>query len=626
MSMKLINHNILNTVFSYLKKNFFKSIKHGLRNKFLIERIIQNGIFEIDYITKGKNEIILWYKNYDTKDRQYITLTVKEKDKLSNRQEDTIDIKTILQFGEIFIISTSNHLLKTDLKALSFLQTYEDGLDIKKTGQTNYLLLTNKEIFLMNKPTDLEADLVIARFKNPLNKIENIFIVNCENCNYVLKNSKNAYSLVNVNNCSDTKALKLKGFEFKTLLNVMETGYGFHLFIFETFIAKYDIGRNEYLDLYTTKSKILGYFLNGENLVFICKRVSDTYLLNTKTFAVEKRLIFTNEFDFSKFVLGYDFIIHETEDVFYIYHKHDYSKKKVISKLYVHNWAELFESFNYGNNIVTIRKRIRGQKIECHSYSIRKENIKLSLPELGDNSQFKSLSYINNNLLAICFNNKFIIYNYKQNRLFKIFNTSNLFYVGKYTNHKILYYNQHDLYIYDLVRGSTYRMDFREVYVDEFCTDHSKYLVTNKQFIYSDADELHINNIKRREHYHLNAGGEITGLYKHYYNNEIIVVYDNGFNIYSLKEKKFIGDRVVLSLTDVKYLCAKVNSRNIILLADSGRFVIYNFKNGHIDYRELRKAYEDIVCLSEKKIILFCKQICDEYLLDNFTRLSKIYA
>jgi hypothetical protein len=616
MSIRLINNDIIKTIFSNLSNEVFKSYRVKSRNKFILEKIIQRTIYEIDYLTKGQSEIILWYKNYNTKDRHVITLTVKDK---INKQE-VIEIKSILKFEKIFIVSTSNYIFKTDLKTISLIYSSAEDLQVKKVGLFNFMLLTNKEILLLNPYGTIENNLVVSKFKNPLNSVENIFVINSNNSNYVLKNSKNKYSIINISNHSDEKVLRLKGFEYKSLLDVLKVSNDMHLFIFETFIAKYNIKENQYLDLYTTKSKILDYFLNSNKLVLNCKMDNYTYILDISNFTIERKLIFSNEDDMSRFIVN-DYIIQETGDDFKVYYK-NFMKKKEIPKIKTQKEDFFsFKSFNNDSHIFTFTKTIIKNRLEVYCYSIKKDNIKLCISEIGDSSQLIKINHINERYFGMAFSDKFVIYDYKDKKISKVLSSSTIVYLGKFSNYKLLFYDRYNIYLYDLFKDSTFMLNFD---LEDFIVKSSKYLVINKYLVYSEGRYLYIIGAKR-DPYQVQTISAITGFYKHYYNNEIIVTNDLGFTIFSLTEKGFIGDTIALALFEIKIKNVRVNSRYIFFLTDLGRLITYNFHNGSIELRDIRRLYEDIVSVSETTMILSCKHQCDEISLADFQHSSRTY-
>jgi hypothetical protein len=618
--MRFLNSEILNTIFSNFMKNFFKPIKSKVKSKILLEKIIQSSINEIDYITKGQDYIILWYKDYHTTDRQITTLPIKDE---AIKEQDKLTIKTIIQFDSKFILAISNHLFKTDLKAINLIYTCDENFEISKHKEL-LILLTSTKLLLMNFKDD--NLIIISQFKNPLNKFpKNIFTIESNDFTYILKTSNKHYSLVNISNHYDEKILRLKGFDAKALLGVLETlEKDVFLFVFETFIAKYDISKNELLDLHTTGTKILGYFLNKGFLVFKCKSDNNTYLINLKDFSVMKKLIFPNEYEFQKFIVG-DEVIHETVQDFTIFNR-DFIKLKIVKKLYRQD-INLQESFYLSGNILTLLKYTNKQAIEFYSYSTRKENIKLVFSEIGHWLELKQIIHLNENLIGISFNNKFVIYNYKAKSIKRIFKNDELIYIGKYTNYKLLLHDNFYLYIYDLITEVTFRFNWDEIELEGFSTTDSKYVSLGKFFVYSFDDTiLFIHNIKTREHYRLDTEDEITGLYKHYNSDEIIVTYDIGFNILSLREEDFIGDIINLSLDEIKFLAVKANSKSIVFLAESARLYIFNTKTKGVDVRELSKPYIDIISLTDMRIILYIANACDVYSMDDLICLSGFHT
>jgi hypothetical protein len=611
MSMKLINQTLLQTIFSNLKKNYFKNTKHGLRNKYLIEKILQHNIIEIDYITRGQNEIILWYKNYETKDRHVISLYLNNKVK----EQELITIKTILQFDNIFIISTTAYVFKTDLKSIDLLYTSEEEFIAIKFNQVNLMLLTGQEILTLCP----YSGKVITKYKNPLNKIENIFIINNDNCYYLLKIYKPVYSLININNHNDEKVLKLKGFDGDSLKDVLQADEN-HLFIYKNFIVKYNIKENQFIDLYTTSSKIRGYFINNEALVLYCKQDNNTYLLNLDSFTVEKRLIFPCE-NYRKKLIYNDYIICEGENNLNVYYK-DYRKKKVITKPYLSHWFMPYITFNLSDRIIVFNSSFHNQRIDIYNLSIKKDNIKINILEIGEAAQLRGLYYIKENYIAVSFNNKFVIYDYIAKRVYKVFNNNGkLIYLGKLSTYKLLFFDTHYLVVYDLSKDSKFVL--HNIELSDFVALNSKILVIDKHLIYTNGEYLFITPLNRYDPFQLETHSKIKGLYKHCHNDQFIVTYANGFNIFSLKEKRFLRDLVVLDLNEVKIIKAAANSREIVFLNSVGNLITYNFKDGRIEYRELGKAYKYIIKITDTSIMLCFENECHEISLTDFTCLSK---
>jgi hypothetical protein len=616
MSVRLINHNLLKTILSNFKKNFFKSTRRKLRNKFLLEKIIQNNIVEINYMTKGKEEIILWYKNFDTKDRHIISLNLKD----IVKTQDHIDVKNIIQFDNIFILSISNYLLKTDLKTISLIYTCdEENFILKKLDQAKFVLFTSNNIlhFQINN-----GDVKYTEYKNPLNRICDIFVIQSNNNLYLLKINKSIYSLVNISNHNDTKILKLKGLDGELLKDILEAD-GNHFFIYKTFIAKYNIKENQFLDLYTTEKKIVDFFINNEQLVLTCRRSSNTYLLNLANFSVVKRLIFPhNGWRSTRFAYN-DYIVFEGDKTIEVYQK-DYKKVKVIPMPYPSMLSYSYKVFNVRNEIISFNSNIVNQKLEFYCLPMQKENIKLNISEIGDASLIEKVHYLKENFIGLTFPDQFIIYNYKLKKIHRVLTMRKPTYLGNYSTYKLLFYEHLDLMVYDLTKDATFKY-FNNIEIMDFRRDSSKFLVTGKYFIFSEGDCIFINSLKMFDPYQLDTSQIITGLYKHCNSDKLIVTFVNGFNIFSLRERGFLGDIIVLNLVEVRIINAVINSWEIVFLASSG-VITYNLKSGGIDYIVFGKPYEDIVSISEESIILLYQLQCEELSLADFTCLSKFKA